>query len=391
MSKSKTVGLVIVTYKDNFGSALQSYATQKAVQKLGYDTEILRIEGVEKQIQRKKILFFLSRLVKKDELKYVADKALSKFKSESTGDYSKNMAVRHKMYESFNAEFFRFAEKKNSFSELSALCKKYDAVLVGSDQLWRPSNIAGGYFTLEFVPDEVKKIAFSTSFGVSVIPALQRGHAKRYLSRIEHISVRENSGKKLVKELINRDIPVVTDPTMLFDINDWQEIVPEKHITTGDYILTYFMGDNPKHREFVKRLKAKTGYKIVSLLHGSVYVASDEDFPDEKPYDVGPGEFIDLIANARYMVTDSFHGSVFSILNRTPFFTMLRYEDKSAFSSNDRVHTLLSWTGLPDRLLTGDEDVNEQLNKTIDFESVLRRVEENRKQSWGFLENALNK
>lgn len=386
----KMVGLAIVTYKDNFGSALQSYATQKAVQKLGFSTEVLQISGVHKQIQRKKVFYFLSRLFKKDELMYVLDKALSKFKSDSKGNYSTDMETRHKVYEKFYKNHFTFADSKKTFSELGEMCGKYSAVLVGSDQLWRPSNIAGEYFTLEFVPENIKKIAYSTSFGVSVIPALLKKHTKKFLSRIEHISVRENSGKRIVKDLINRDIPVVADPTMLFPIEEWTEIMPENRVAEGDYILCYFMGSNPSHREFAKKLKEETGYRIIALLHGSVYIASDEDFPDEKPYDIGPGEFIDLIKNAKYMVTDSFHGSVFSILNKTPFFAFRRYSDDSAFSANDRLHTLLSWTGLSDRMLKGDESVCECIKQDIDFDDVLKRVEKNRELSFEYLKNALN-
>ena len=390
MASKKTVGLVIVTYKDNFGSALQSYATQKAVQQLGFSTEVLQISGVHKQIQRKKVLYFLSRLLKKDELMYVFDKALSKFKSDSKGNYSADMEVRHKFYQNFYEKHFTFADSKKTFSELGEMCNKYSAVLVGSDQLWRPSNIAGGYFTLEFVPDNIKKIAYSTSFGVSVIPTLLKKHTKNFLSRIEHISVREKSGKSIVKDLINRDIPVVADPTMLFPIEQWSEIMPKNRVAEGDYILCYFMGSNPEHREFAKKLKEATGYRIIALLHGSVYIASDEDFPDEKPYDVGPGEFIDLIKNAKYMLTDSFHGSVFSILNKTEFFAFRRYDDESAFSANDRLHTLLEWTGLKDRMLSGNEDVCECVKRSIDFDEVLKRVEENRERSMAYLQNALN-
>lgn len=388
MADKKKIGLAIVTYKDNFGSALQSYATQKIVQKMGYDTEIIDIEGVLKQIQRKKIFFFLLRLLKKDELTYVFEKMISKFKSDTTGDYSEKMAIRHEVYQSFYNQFFSFAPKKKSFAELGELCKSYDAVVVGSDQLWRPSNIAGKYFTLEFVPDEIKKIAYSTSFGVSVLPKFQRRHAKKFLSRIEHISVRENSGQKIVKEMANRDIPVVVDPTMLFDAEEWNEMLPCERMASGDYILCYFMGSNPEHRAFAKRLSILTGYRIIALLHGSVYIASDEEFPDEKPFDVGPTEFIDLIKNAKYMITDSFHGSVFSILNRTPFFAFRRYDDESAFSANDRLHTLLSWTGLEDRMLTGDEDVQDYADKKIDYDAVLNKVKTRREESIKYLEKA---
>ena len=388
----KKIGLAVVTYKDNFGSALQTYATQSVLSDLGYETGIFDISGVHKDINKKKIKYYLSRVFQKDERKYLLDNLLSRSRKKtnaSNDKYAENMRIRHAAYQKFNSDWLRMLPKVsgwNALTEQSAAC---DHVVVGSDQLWRPSNIAGCYFTLEFVPDNVDKIALSTSFGVSELPKSLHKHAKRFLSRMNSISVREDTGKKIVKELINRDIPVVCDPTMLLDTQQWMEIQEEKPFIEGDYILIYFMGENPQHREFVKKLKAETGYKIVGLMHGATYVAADEGLADEEPYNVGPGEFINLIRYAKYMCTDSFHGTVFSILNGTLFFSFRRYEDSSEFSTNDRLHTLLNWTGLSERMLYGNENVKDCMELTVDWESVWQKVAARRAESMEYLKNAL--
>lgn len=386
------VGLAVVTYKDNFGSALQTYATQSVIQKLGFETGIFDISGVHKAINQKKIKYYLGRVFQPDELKYLLENFKSRGRkkvNKNNDKYAENMRVRHEKYVEFNQKQLGFLEKVDSWSALTEQSRECDFVVVGSDQLWRPSNIAGEYFTLEFVPDEVHKIAFSTSFGVSELPKSLHKHAKKYLDRIEDISVREDSGKSIVKSITGRDIPVVCDPTMMLDATEWMAIQPTERIVPEKYILCYFMGDNPEHREFVKRLKKETGYQIVGLLHGATYITSDDDFADFAPYDIGPGEFIHLIRNAEYMCTDSFHGTVFSILNSTAFFAFRRYDDSSEFSTNDRLHTLLRWTGLSDRMLYGTEDVKEQLSKTIDFAEVLKAVEAKRAESLAYLMKAL--
>lgn len=373
----KKIGLVVVTYKDNFGSALQTYATQYVLNSLGYQTRIFDINGVHKDINRKKVLFYLSRCFEKDERKYLLDNLTSRFRKKtnaSNDKYAENMRIRHQMYAEFNKKWLKFFSTVNSWDALSKQSEKCDHVIVGSDQLWRPSNIAGCYFTLEFVPDHVDKIVLSTSFGVSELPKSIRPHAKKFLNRINSISVREETGKKLVKKLTGRNIPVVCDPTMLLDAEQWKVIQKEKPFIEGEYILVYLMGDNPKHREFVKRLKELTGYKIVGLLHGGTYLPMDENFADIEPYDVGSSEFINLIRNAKYMCTDSFHGTVFSILNRTKFFSFRRFEDTSEFSTNDRLHTLLSWTGLSERMLYGSENVNDCVSMEIDYDAVHQRI-----------------
>ena len=97
----------------------------------------------------------------------------------------------------------------------------------------------------------------------------------------QRISVREESGQKLVKNLVGRDIPVVCDPTLLFSAEQWMEIQPEKAVETGDYIFCYFLGNNPKQREFAKRLKDKTGMKIIALPHLPEYKKCDEGYADK--------------------------------------------------------------------------------------------------------------
>ena len=388
----KRVGLVVVTYKDNFGSALQTYATQYILNELGYETFIFDIRGVHRDINKRKIKYYISRLFQKDERKYLWDNLLSRSrkKTQSANDqYAKNMHIRHRMYQGFNKKWLSFFPKVRGWKELTNQSKLCDHVIVGSDQLWRPSNIAGCYFTLEFVPDNIDKIALSTSFGVSKIPRNLYKHTKKYLNRINSISVREDSGKEIVKVMTGRDIPVVCDPTMLLDCNQWGIIQKKKPFIEDDYILTYFMGDNLLHREFVKKLKKITGYSIVGLMHGATYVSLDEGFADIEPYNVGPAQFINLIRNAKYVCTDSFHGTVFSILNGTPFFSFRRYEDSSEFSTNDRLHTLLKWTGLEDRMLFGNEEVMDSMKKEINWDIVWDRVSEKRKESIDYLKTAL--
>lgn len=382
--EKKKIGIAAVTYKENFGSALQTYATQYILEKLGYDARIFEIRGVHREIHIKKLLYYLGRMFDPVELKYLIANLKSRSRktaSASTDHYAHDMQIRKKVYADFNRKWNKMLPVVKGWKGLSNQAAEMDAVVVGNDQLWRPSNIVGCYFTLEFVPDDVKKIAFSTSFGVSELPATLHKHAKRFLSRIEHISVRENSGADIVKKESGRDATVVCDPTMMMTAEEWMQIQDRKSFADGRYILMYLMGENPGQRDFVKRLSKQTGCRIIGLLHGATYIASDEDVVDEKPYNVGPSEFINLIRNAEYVCTDSFHCCVFSILNSTKFFAFRRWPDGSKFSANDRLYTLLDFTGLSNRMLRGTEDVSECIADEINFKDVLERVDEKRKIS----------
>lgn len=387
------IGLVAVTYKDNFGSALQTYATQYVIEKLGHETRIFDIRGVHRGIMLKKIFYYAERLLNPIEAKYLFAnlKSRSRKKASVASDrYASNMKVRHQMYSDFNKMWLKMFPAVNGWVGLRKLASEMDAVIVGSDQLWRPSNIVGGYFTLEFVSDDVKKISFSTSFGVPELPSRLHKHTKRFLSKIDYISVREDSGAEIVMKESGREAIVVCDPTMMLTAEEWMHIQDDKPFAEGKYILMYLMGDNPEQREFVKELSKQTGYRIIGLLHGATYISSDEDVVNEKPYNVGPSEFINLIRNAEYVCTDSFHCCVFSILNSTKFFAFRRWPDGSKLSANDRLYTLLKFTGLESRLLDGKEDLSRCFNDQIDYSVVLTRVAERRKESMDFLVKALN-
>ena len=341
----------------------------------------------------KKLLYYAGRLFDPVEAKYLFANLTSRSRKQASvasDHFAQEMQVRHQMYADFNKKWFKMLPPAGSWKALAEQSSKMDAVVVGSDQLWRPSNIVGCYFTLEFVPDNIKKIAFSTSFGVPEIPKQLHKHAKNYLSRIEHISVREDSGADIVKAESGREAKVVCDPTMMLTSEDWMHIQQEKPIADGKYILMYLMGDNPEQREFVKKLKEKSGCRVIGLLHGATYISYDEDVAVEKPFNVGPSEFVNLIRNAEYVCTDSFHCCVFSILNSTKFFAFRRWPDDSKFSANDRLYTLLKFTDLDSRMLMGTENIDQCIADHIDFKDVLEKVAVRRKESMDYLTNALD-
>ena len=386
------IGLVAVTYKDNFGSALQTYASQYVLERLGYHVRIFDIKSVHRRIKLKKILYYAGRLLKPVEAKYLFSNLKSRFRKKASiasDKYASDMKMRHEMYSDFNKKWLKMFPVVKGWKELRDQALEMNSVVVGSDQLWRPSNIVGGYFTLEFVPDDVRKISFSTSFGVPELPSRLHKHARKFLSRIDYISVREDSGAEIVMKESGREAIVVCDPTMMLTAEEWMHIQDDKPIADGKYILMYLMGDNPEQREFVKELSKLTGYRIIGLLHGATYISYDEDLVDEKPYNVGPSEFMNLIRNAEYVCTDSFHCCVFSILNSTKFFAFRRWPDGSKFSANDRLYTLLKFTGLESRLLNGIEDVTRCIKDQIDYSVVLDRVAKKRKESMDFLVKAL--
>lgn len=387
---SKKVGIVSCYFKHNYGSMLQAYATQKILDDWNIENETINLENLNKEISKGKRKYYLSQIFNFSFIK--AKFGMVKLKlycKLANGELGKNIKVRDKKFEAFE-KMFHFSK---SYNTMKQICEQgdYTDVLVGSDQLWLPVNIVADYYTLNFVPENVNKISFATSFGVSEIPEKYKEQYRNFLKRIDNLSVREDKGVKLVKELTGREATLVCDPTLLFDKEEWMEIQKEEPIIKEKYIFCYFLGKTIEYRKFAERLKEKTGYKIVSLNHLDEYVKYSDKFADEAPFDIGPSEFLNLIRNAEFVCTDSFHGTVFSLINHKKFFVFRRYPNQSKVSTNSRLDSLLKIVNLSDRMLEGEESVEKLIEKEIDYEVVDEKLQEFREKSKEFLRGAIDK
>lgn len=387
----KKTAIVSCYFQPNYGSMLQALATQMALDRLNIENETICIDGLNREIRRAKALYFAKASLTSDILRAKAGRALAQVRvGMGKGDYSRNMKERLARFSEFKEKWFRVSERYSSMAELSKACAdRYSAVLVGSDQLWLPANIAADYYTLGFVPDSVNTIAYATSFGQETLPRGSERAAMRFLPHIRHISVRERSGQKLVAKFTGRRVPVVADPTLLFDGREWMDVQQSASLLEGNYIFCYFLGDNPPHRQFASRLAEATGCRIAALPHVDEYVRSDEDYADEVLWSVGPDGFLNLIRNAQWVLTDSYHCSAFSMQYEKKFFTFRRFNRRTTQSTNSRLDTLFEQCGLADRLLTGEEAISDCINLEIDYADVHRRIDRLRQYSWDYLIRAL--
>lgn len=390
------IALVTCYFQKNYGSQLQAYATQMAFDKLGLANETIKIDGLLPEINKAKYRYFLSKIFDKNTVKDKMATVRKVIAKKQNPEYAKNLGVRYKMFEDFANTQFTLSKQYVSKAELGAEADKYVAVVVGSDQLWLPSNISADYYTLNWVPDNVCKIALSTSFGISVLPKKYGEIAGKFLNRIDYVSIREVSGQKLIKLWADRDVPVVCDPTIMFTADEWVMALKAdgdgKRFADGNkYIFVYFLGNNPWEREVVKRVQQETGYKIVQIAHSDEYVKSDVGFADYTPYNAGPKEFEELIRDAEYVFTDSFHCSVFSMLNGKNFFTFPRYADDGPASTNGRLYSLLSLVKQEQRMVRKNDqfDVKAKLAEKVDYILVHSELDNLRQFTWNWLTNAL--
>ena len=376
----KKVGIVSCYFKNNYGSMLQAYATKKILDNNKIPNETINIDS-NIDFKKGKRKYYLSQIFNFSFIKSKFGMIKLKLDKKIVKDLGKNISIRDKKYKEFRKEF-NLSKSCPDYKSLSEMAKeKYGDVIVGSDQLWLPVNVVADYYTLNWVPDNVNKISYATSFGISKVPDKYAALYKKFLKRINHLSLREESGKKILDNYWIKS-KLVCDPTILLTKEEWEDVATKDRFIRDKYILCYFLGSNIEHRKFAEKLREKTGYKIVSLNHADEYVKYSDEFADIIPYDVGPKEWLNLIKNAEYVCTDSFHGTVFSLIFNKIFFDFRRYNPKNKNNTNSRLDSLLNIAGVSsERILTGLEDVDKVLKYKIDYKKVNNNINKFREES----------
>ncbi|MFE4814818.1 polysaccharide pyruvyl transferase family protein, partial [Peribacillus simplex] len=257
---------------------------------------------------------------------------------------------------------------------------RYDYFVTGSDQVWNPNYRKGSPIDfLTFAPKN-KRIAFAPSFGVSEIPKEYHQNYKKWLTEMHGLSVREEAGAKIIKNLTGRNATVLIDPTLMLTKEKWLSISKlPLNKPKGKYLLTYFLGDISRERKkYIKEIAENNDLQIVNLLQ----------IKEKFAYMAGPDELIDYISTASILCTDSFHGAVFSILLETPFIIYDRENQSSTHSMNSRIDTLLSTFRLESRLAKNIKNNKEIFE--VDFSHVQAILDEERRKTYGYLKAVLN-
>ena len=381
----KKLGICACYQHKNYGSQLQSYATTVELARRNIDFEIIRYK---KKTTPLLLIKSLPRLLNPIFINdRIIETSQKKMMLKLHPQLAQDNAVRNAAFDKFSqSRFKKLSPVYYGYEQLREQSKKYTAVMVGSDQLWSPSGITSNFYNLMFADDNTVKISYATSFGVSQINPKYHKIYNTFLNRLDFISVRENSGKKIVEELSSNKAEVVCDPVILLDAEQWLKEIPNKRLYDEPYIFAYFLGKSAEYRDAVTKFAKQKGLKIVTEPHMDSYNKADENFGDYTPFDIGPAEFVNLIRNAEYVFTDSFHGSVFSMLYQKQFLVFNRYSDNSSSSKNSRIDSFCKNYVLSDRRYNGNiADVENKIN----YEDVLGKVDEHRQKSKAFLDRAL--
>lgn len=360
------VGLCTPYKIPNYGTKLQAYAVQEKIRSMGFEVEV--VDFIRRSDMRPNKLFH-----RYFNINFIKTKLANK-KNKNVDDkkYQLGIKKRNDALQSFDRTHYRLSKTIKGYRGLKTLAQSYCAVVCGSDQIWLPTNVYNPTVTLEFAGEGCRRIAFAPSFGVSEIPKNKRREYVKFLESMDYISVREQSGQDLVRDLIGKEVPVILDPTLSIETDIWKQLADTgRKLVDGKYVFCYFLGDTEAHREAVKKYAKENNLKIVALPHFIEYTPCDNDYADVHLYDVTPCDFLNLIEDAECVFTDSFHASVFSILFKKKFYTFERFKASDRNSTNSRIYTLLKSLGLEDRLIT---NTNNFEDRTCEYQAVYNKL-----------------
>lgn len=356
----------------NFGTALQVTALSKVIKNMGYNPNIVQYTPHAKVITVTKNY---------KELGTYINKLNKKIKNTKNGEMIDK--GKKEKFEKYIEQNLRLTSKCDVDSQLFRLNEEYDAFVCGSDQIWAPTCFNPKYF-LNYVQNSKKMIAYAPSIGLAEIKdSYIKKRMKECISRFENLSVREEQGKKLIKELCNKDAKVVLDPTLLLSAKEWDELsIPPKE--DENYILCYFLGNNKESWSHVKELSKRLDIKIKVL--PAVFKDLESEFEVENG--VGPSEFLGLIKNASFVCTDSFHGTLFSIIYEKSFYTYERFSNREGNSQNSRIYNILKITNLEERLVKDKSNIDTKIF-IESYKDSKKRLEVKKQESIKYLEDAL--
>lgn len=308
----RSIGIVTLIGEFNYGNRLQNYAVAKLIEAEGFSAITLD---------------FPPRLCRrvKNQIKRLLGMPLSPEDQLSI--------ERRERFKSFN-ELLHFRQ----FSRYSSTPKGFDGFVVGSDQIWNPYYMLGPRVSfLEFTRSS-KKIALSPSFGVSVLPQNVTGSYRAALYTFPRISVREKAGAQIVANLTGKDAVVLSDPTIGLTAEQWREVSSSDCTPSERFVFVYMLGE-------IGELERQAIEEVAAFEHASIVMLSDREREGE--VEAGPAEFLDLVDHAVHVVTNSFHGSVFSMLFETPLTILGRNEEDDTSS---RLKTLVDTFSLQEHV-----------------------------------------
>lgn len=344
----------------NLGSSLQAFSMEKYLEK-NYYVEFIDYNQEHKNIS-KKIKTFLKNCF---------------FRI-----YNKRIISTWKKYDEWVNENINYSYKLSNFNDLKKYSEKFDAAICGSDQIWNNDLNCDPFYYLRFI-DEKKRIAYAPSIGRNYLRNDLKDLYKRFISEIKYVSVREENAKRLIKEELNIDVNVCLDPTFLLTKEEWENIVKNNDsiLDGNNSIFVYLLEPNKQQLDSITEYAKKISKKVVIPVVNPYYKY------DDSAIIINQNDFLNYIHKADLIITDSFHGMVFSIIFNKNFNIFKRFKDNDKNSQNSRIDDLLTLFNISQDVYVNNNIIN---HINIDYSIVNKLIEKEAKKSRDFLNKSLD-
>ena len=379
-----TIGIMTYYAVHNFGAALQAFALQQNIERLGTRAELLRFYDTHNESIGSLKDSVVSLILKNKQLRsnflwhfprYVRLKLFTKPNAIGFANFQKEYL--HSSIEPYY-----------EYEDLKEANKRYCGFVAGSDMVWTPIGQNLSAYFLQFA-DKEKRFSYAPSItGCHGYSEEDAANIKEYLKGMSIISCREQEGVDYVKKITGRDASLVIDPTLLFSKEDWRKelkIFSQKPIKP--YILCYnFGGISPKIEKEVYRIAKEKNMDVryVPLSHKELN--SELKHGHHGPY--GPREFVELFLNASFCVTNTFHGFLFSLISENPFVVVHREKNNAWKANETRISNLMDILGVTERYIEIDSDITEKF-LSLDYSKVNKKIAEKRQVSLAYLKNVV--
>lgn len=374
------IAIMTQPLQDNYGGLLQAYALKETLKNLGHEVVIVD-RRVPKRNQWRIIASDIKQIIKGTKLRSLS--------SAQVNIISKNTNAFREKYIPETSDLITSNKGMKVLNHSG-----FDAFIVGSDQCWRPlysPEITNYFLDFAKMNKKIKRISYAASFGTPdwEFSKQQTRSCKKLLKKFDAVSVREQSGVGLVKKYLGRNDAVhVLDPTMLLTVNHYREIAKKEGFNDSIGSLKVYVLD-----------KSEEKTEFINLVESHLKISKFEVMPKKRFKDGGikksnieeyqfpnPAMWIKAFDSAEFVVTDSFHGTLFSILFNIPFITIGNNKRGMA-----RFVSILEMFGLSERLVTDIDkvDVDQIINATIDWDSINKKIAAERIKSINFLSRSL--
>lgn len=362
------VGILTFPCSTSYGAVLQMYALYHTVGSLGHDARVINYHNAYMKADKHYITENQSSL--KTLLKKKAKRFMHRRLYRVFADFEKNYMQHYP------------TKPTDSMGELYDIGLCFDAAICGSDQVWNPdiTDSDMSYF-LDFCTDKTRRISYAPSFGVVEFSDGFTNKIKRELEQFHAISVREEQGRQYLSDVIDKGVALVCDPTFLVPADHWAMLEHEHPLGKGDYIFYYTIRSSHTLMSHAIELSKKTGLKLIIVGGNSVQKQKNKNRMIDYAVDISPEEWLYLIHHAKYVVTNSFHGTAFSVNFRKDF-----YLECSSYT-NSRLEHITKALGLCDRILSKDTEIEPS---HVDYGRTDEVLPELIGESMGYLENSLS-